>query len=499
MARHVDRFIAAMRREGGDAVVFASGEPVRMLLGGQARVLLAQTVRADQIHAIVAEFAAEMPAEGLAIDGESTLRFEALGERVTASLRRDGERLEVVLRSAGHTRSALVSPLPAEAPPTTPLRDPEPTAAVERSPVDAAGSARIDAMLRTLIELEASDLHLTAGLAPRIRRHGDMGIFPGHEQNVLSGDAIRALLFEIAPTEARQRFERSNDADFAHEIPGVSRFRVNLFRDRRGVSGVLRVIPSRIVTADELGLPSAVREFCTLAKGLVLVTGPTGSGKSTTLAAMIDLVNRTRRQHIITIEDPVEFVHTSRECLVNQRELHADTDSFASALRAALREDPDVVLVGELRDLETVAIAIETAETGHLVFATLHTNTATSSVDRMIDQFPAERQGQIRTMLAESLRGVVSQTLCKRARGGRVAALEVLVGSPAVSNLIREGKTFQLLTTMQTQRQLGNQTMNDALAELVQRGLVPADEALSKAIDRAGLRTLLDRLPARGS
>jgi twitching motility protein PilT len=278
-----------------------------------------------------------------------------------------------------------------------------------------------------------------------------------------------------------------NDSDFAYEIPGVARFRVNLFRDRFGPCIVARVIPTEIISAEKLGLSQSVKNLCSLSKGLVLVTGPTGSGKSTTLAALIDLINREREDHIITLEDPIEFVHQSKKCFINQREVGVHTQGFKRALRAALREDPDVVLVGEMRDLETVAIAIETAETGHLVFGTLHTTTAISTVDRIIDQFPGERQGQIRQMLAESLKGVIAQTLCRKVGGGRVAALEVLLTTPAVSNLIREGKTFQIPSIMQTSRKTGMILLNDALLALVQAGKIEPREAYVKAIDKHGL------------
>jgi twitching motility protein PilT len=259
------------------------------------------------------------------------------------------------------------------------------------------------------------------------------------------------------------------------------------------MGAVFRVIPSRIMTAEELNLSPHVLKLCGLTKGLVLVTGPTGSGKSTTLSAMIDHVNRTRDDHIITMEDPIEFVHPNQRCLVNQREVHTHTASFKDALRAALREDPDVLLVGEMRDLETIAIAIETAETGHLVFGTLHTTTAVSTVDRIIDQFPPERQSQVRVMLSESLKGVIAQTLCRKVSGGRAAALEVLLVNPAISNLIREGKTFQIQSMMQVGKASGMTTLNESLAELVRSGAVAPEEALAKAVDKAGLEALLKR------
>ncbi|HEY5621342.1 MAG TPA: PilT/PilU family type 4a pilus ATPase, partial [Pontiella sp.] len=270
----------------------------------------------------------------------------------------------------------------------------------------------------------------------------------------------------------------------AYNLHGKARFRVNIFYDHEGIGCVMRVIPSRVPTFDELNIPDGVRSFCFLNKGLVIVTGPTGSGKSTTLAAMVDLINRTRRQHLITIEDPVEFKHRSIGCLVNQREVHVHTKSFANALRAALREDPDIVLVGELRDLETMEIAIETAETGHLVFGTLHTNTASTTVDRIIDKFPTNRQNQIRSMLADSLKGVIAQTLCKRIGGGRIASCEILVVTPAVAANIREGKTYQIPSLMQTGRSVGMCTFGDDLLNLVKRGIITPEEAYSNAIDK---------------
>ncbi len=299
---------------------------------------------------------------------------------------------------------------------------------------------------------------------------------------------------EITPEVNREQFEAEHDTDFAYEIPGEARFRCNLFLDRKGPGGVFRLIPTKILTAEDLGLPEAVLELCFLEKGLVVVTGPTGSGKSTSLAAMVDHLNAHRPGHLITIEDPVEFVHDNKRCLVNQREIGPHTRGFKSALRAALREDPDIILVGEMRDLETVAIAIETAETGHLVFGTLHTNTAPSTVDRIIDQFPSDRQAQIRTMLSESLKAVVAQTLCKKKGGGRVAAYEILLVTHSTANLIREGKTFQIPSIMQTGRGLGMRTLNQSLLELVEKELVEPAEALAKAVDKGELRKGLARL-----
>jgi twitching motility protein PilT len=364
------------------------------------------------------------------------------------------------------------------------------------APEMAGGGARIapaiDAMFRRMCELGASDLHLSSAMPPLVRKDGEMRLL--HENApVLTADMLARLLWEIAPPQNRSEFEQRHDTDFAYEIPGLARFRANLFLDRHGIGAVFRVIPSKILTAEQLGLSPHILNLCQLKKGLVLVTGPTGSGKSTTLCAMIDYINRNRTEHIITIEDPIEFVHRNQKCLVNQREVHTHTRSFKDALRAALREDPDVILVGELRDLETIAIAIETAETGHLVFGTLHTTTAASTVDRLIDQFPSDRQAQIRVMLSESLRGVIAQTLCKKIGGGRVAALEVLIPNGGISNLIREGKTFQINSMMQVGKASGMVTLNDALADLVRRNLISAEEALVRSVDKGGLETILKR------
>ncbi len=348
----------------------------------------------------------------------------------------------------------------------------------------ALAVAEIDRYLKFLDDQGGSDLHLSANVRPMIRLHGSMLPLKG---DALDPGATERLFFEIMPEINRKEFEEISDTDFAYAIPGVARFRVNVFRDLAGIGGVLRLIPNEIVPAEKLGLPDAVLKLCALSKGLVLVTGPTGSGKSTTLAALIDHVNNNRRDHIITIEDPIEFVHQNKKCLLNQREVNSHTHSFSRALRAALREDPDVVMVGEMRDLETTHIAVETAETGHLVFGTLHTTTAPSTIDRLIDQFPADQQEQIRAMLASSLRGIVAQTLLKKKSGGRVGAFEVLIVNSAVQNNIRERKTFQIPSIMQTGAKLGMVCLNDSLLRLVIQGEVEPQEALSKAVDRNDL------------
>ena len=324
----------------------------------------------------------------------------------------------------------------------------------------------------------ASDLHLSAGLPPMIRVDGDI-----RRLNVPAMDnkEVRALIYDIMGDRQRRDYEEHLEVDFSFEVPGVARFRVNAFNHSRGAGAVFRTIPSEVLTMEALGLGEVFERLAMLPRGLVLVTGPTGSGKSTTLAAMVDYVNNHRYEHILTIEDPVEFVHTSKRCLINQREVHRDTHSFADALRSALREDPDVILVGELRDLETIRLALTAAETGHLVFGTLHTTSAAKTIDRIVDVFPGEEKSMVRSMLSESLQAVVSQTLLKRQGGGRVAAHEILIATSAVRNLIREDKVAQIYSAMQTSGGLGMQTLDASLKQLAQAGLISQDDAQSRA------------------
>ena len=344
---------------------------------------------------------------------------------------------------------------------------------------------RLDALLERVVAEGASDLHLSAGHKPHWRIDGEMKALT--DAAALGSDEVRSLLDPVMDDRHRQQFLEQGDADFAHAVPGLARFRVNMFRDHHGVSAVLRLIPSKIMSIEQLALPAVVQSFCDMPKGLVLVTGPTGSGKSTTLAAMVDSINRTQKSHVVTIEDPIEFLHQSKESLINQRELGGHTKSFARALKAALREDPDVIMVGELRDLETIALALEAANTGHLVFATLHTNSAVGAIDRVIDQFPADQQAQVRSTLADVLRGVVAQTLLRGASGGRLAVLEVLVVNFAVANLIREAKTVQIPGVMQTNKALGMSLLNDELGRLVEAKKVTMEEALAAAVDKDDL------------
>jgi twitching motility protein PilT len=368
-----------------------------------------------------------------------------------------------------------------------------PTAEPISSAAPPASGLPIDRLFVAMTQAGASDLHLCVGSPALVRKDGRIQPLDPN-MPALTDDYLRKLIEPIMPAANREEFAERNDTDFAYEVANLARFRANVFADRKGRGAVFRVIPTNILTAEKLGLSQHILNLCNLNKGLVLVTGPTGSGKSTTLCAMIDYINRTRDEHIITIEDPIEFVHQNNKCLINQREVRTHTHSFKAALRAALREDPDILLVGELRDLETVAIAIETAETGHLVFGTLHTTTAASTVDRLIDQFPSDRQAQIRIMLSESLRGVIAQTLCRKIGGGRVAALEVLIANGAVSNLIREGKTFQIPSLMQVNKAIGMVSLNDALFDLVSKKLVAPDEAYAKAVDKNGFESLLKRI-----
>ncbi len=340
--------------------------------------------------------------------------------------------------------------------------------------------AKIDAFFKLMNEQGASDLHLVAGSQPVLRVHGDMERV---KFKVLENDELKAMLYEIAPEDRVKTFEECGDIDFAYEIPGLARYRANYFMQKWGVGAVFREIPSEILTAEQLGLPPVLTKLAMLHKGMVLVTGPTGSGKSTTLAAMMDYVNKNKKSHIITVEDPVEFVHKSQSCVVNHREVGIHTKSFKAALRGALREDPDIILVGEMRDLETIELALEAASTGHLVFGTLHTQSAAKTVDRVIDVFPANQQAQIRTTLSESLKGVVAQNLFKRIdKKGRMAVLEVLVVTPATSNLIREGKTFQIPSVIQTGKKYGMQSLDDAILEALQAKKISPEDAYDKAI-----------------
>ena len=353
--------------------------------------------------------------------------------------------------------------------------------------------ARLDAFFKLMFDTGASDLHIVAGQPPILRVHGDLERV---KYDPLDDENLRAMLYEIAPEQKIKVYEETGDVDFGYEIPGVARFRANFFMQRNGCGAVFRQIPTKILTADELGLPPILKKTALLNKGLVLVTGPTGSGKSTTLAAIIDHANRSRQDHIITIEDPIEFVHQSQGCLVNHREVGTHTRSFSAALRGALREDPDIVLVGEMRDLETIRLALEAANTGHLVFGTLHTTSAAKTIDRVIEVFPAEEQAQVRNGLSTGLKVVVAQNLFKRVdKKGRCAALEILVCTAGVSNLIRENKTVQIPSAIQTGKVHGMQTLDDAILDVLNKKWIGAEEAYAKCIDKNKFRPFLKTPP----
>jgi twitching motility protein PilT len=525
----LDPFVDVLLREQGDQLYLLPDEPVTMVKDGKPRKVSKQPLTDAHIYALLAEVAPSDSADK--IDRHADTEFDYVADRglVRIHIVPETGRLTAVISPA--TRPARPSPEPEHTPtgprrvvaptpkPTKsvgpPPRPPRPSAIAAapliESPVATpepvpqgalpgefaddqyrAAEARLGVLLKTLVKSGSSDLHLRVGEPPIFRTDGEIQRQAGAP---VTADQLALLLLAIMPERNRGEWNEAGDADFAYEIAGLARFRVNAGRDRKGPVAVFRVIPAKVVTVEEMGLSKEIQQLCFLKKGLVLITGPTGSGKSTTLCALIDLINRERTDHIITIEDPIEFVHDNKRCLITQRQVHLHTESFRTALRAALREDPDIVLVGELRDLETIAIAIETAETGHLVFGTLHTTTAASTVDRIIDQFPADRQPQIRVMLSDSLRGVISQTLCKKIGGGRVAAREVLLSTPAISNLIREAKVFQIPSIIQTSRKLGMITLNDALLELVEKKLIEPDEAYVRAVEKSGV---LQTLKAKG-
>lgn len=470
----IDRYIEPLKKPGAQAITLRSGAGVELMISGASKALSSAPLAGSQIISVLSEI---LPAgfqnevEGSAKD----FSYDSPMGQVKITVITKGDNVSARIMPAGTGQAAAGGAPPADQSQTQ-----------QQKPNIAIGAPqKIDKLFNKMLDKGASDLHLKSGLRPMIRQDGDMAFL--EDTSELSHDDLWALLKPIMPQRNIAEFEETKDTDFSYQVGTRARMRSNMFMDLAGVGAVFRQIPAEILTVEQLNIPQAAVNFCDHSKGLVLVTGPTGSGKSTTLAALIDHINTKKSDHIITIEDPVEFVHPHKKCLINQREVGTTTMSFKNALRAALREDPDIVLLGELRDLETTEIAIETAETGHLVFGTLHTNTAASTVDRMIDQFPADRQSQIRAMLSESLIGVISQTLCKKIGGGRVAVLEILVVNSAVSNLIREGKTFQIPSIMQTAKNVGMQTMNDVLIDFVKQKKVAPEEAYLKAIDKKSL------------
>ena len=352
--------------------------------------------------------------------------------------------------------------------------------------------AKIDAFFKLMNEQGASDLHLVSGQPPALRLRGEIQRI---KYKLMDNDDLKAMLYEIAPEDKVKVFEETGDVDFGYEIPGLARYRANFFMQKYGCAAVFREIPSTILTADQLGLPPILPRLASLPRGLCLVTGPTGSGKSTTLAAIIDVANKTRKDHILTVEDPIEFVHVSDQCIVNHREVGNHTKSFGAALKGALREDPDIILVGEMRDLETISLAVEAASTGHLVFGTLHTSSASKTVDRVIEVFPSSEQMQIRSTLSDGIRAVICQNLFKRIPKGRCAAQEIMIATPAVRNLIREGKTYQINSAMQVGKKYGMQTLDDCIMDYLQKKLIYADEAYQKCNDKNLFRPFLKNPP----
>jgi twitching motility protein PilT len=477
------------RLQSQQEILLETGKEPMLRTDAGARVMVNQQLQTPQIVSLLLEIAPAAHKEQVTRKRQTAFEYSLNSKTYAVRFMAQGELVRSVIALVEKKEAAVMEERDDE---VEVIQEEEPSVEGASPPAPNARSGRepeVNTLLRKMFGMNASDLHLTSTHKPMIRLHGDM--MELSDQSVIPPERMKKLIAEIMPEHNTAQFEESHDTDFAHEIAGLARFRVNVFRDRFGMGAVFRQIPMEIVTAEKLGLSKEVLDLCFLSKGLVLVTGPTGSGKSTTLCALIDYINRHRKDHIITIEDPIEFVHSKKNCLINQREVHVHTESFSNALRAALREDPDIVLVGEMRDLETISIAIETAETGHLVFGTLHTSTAASTVDRIIDQFPADRQSQIRTMLASSLKGVIAQTLCKKISKGRIAAMEILFVNSAVSNLIREGKIFQIPSIMQTAKSQGMTVLNDALFKLVVDKQVAPEEAYIKAIDKMGFTNLL--------
>jgi twitching motility protein PilT len=515
----IDALLTAMLTNRADSVRLADGHVAQLMIDGSARPLTRQPLAEGQLVALLREMAPASLAPQLTAgaplefvysnqqgtfitrltteDGATSATVRVLSDAEIGKLpepvlpdRLNGGSVTMPQSIIPDRLNGATHPVPAQARERlAPEVFAPPSELVEADSATARARDEIGVLLKTLVDQSASDLHLRVGEPPILRIHGELKRMEGVEP--VTNASLEAMLASIMPERNIAEFSEVGDTDFAYEMPGVARFRANGFRDHHGAGGVFRVIPATVATVEGLGISQEVQNLCFLTKGLVLVTGPTGSGKSTTLGGLIDLINRSRDDHVITIEDPIEFVHINKRCVITQRQVGTHTASFKSALRAALREDPDIVLVGELRDLETVSIALETAETGHLVFGTLHTTTAVGTIDRIIDQFPPDRQAQIRVMLADTLKGVISQTLCKKIGGGRVAAREILLSLPSVANLIREGKAYQLQSVMQTSRKLGMVLLGDVLIELVENGIVEPKEAYMKCTDKAAFMAAL--------
>lgn len=498
----IDRFVSLMFEKQGTALILESDKPVMLEIQGSRRPATKDAVPAGKLLALIKEIMPQGMQEQLdAGDGRLVFGHEANGHRVDVETLRSGPGVTMTLTPAKPRRSTAAMSMPAEALlMNVPAAPPAPAVSAPRTSqvsVDTMAKAeeRLQGLLRYLVESQSSDLHLRVGLPPTYRTNGEL---EPHGGTPLARDDIESMILSIMPDRNKAEYAETNDTDYAYEILDLARFRVNALRDRMGPAAVFRVIPTKIVTVEELGLSPEVQKLCYLTKGLVVVTGPTGSGKSTTLAAMVDLINRTRTDHIITIEDPIEFVHPNKKCVVTQRQVGSHTQSFKRALRAALREDPDIVLIGEMRDLETIQNAITVAETGHLVFATLHTNNAVQTIDRIIDVFPPHHQPQVRTQLSFILEAVISQALMPRVGGGRVLGLEIMIPTHAIRNLIRENKTHQMYAQMQMgQEGTGMLTMNQSLARLVKENAITFEEGLRRAIDQEEFLQLTGRTHPR--
>jgi twitching motility protein PilT len=475
----LDRIIKILHRRRGQSLTLVSGKPIGLTVGEGTRAVSSEPLSVSQVLGLLREIAPAELRDQVAAGGELRFSYTAPSGDVEVEVQAVNGNLTAAVRPSVTAKSEGAAKQPSA---------PQPERATPVSHDVTEARSEMDRLLALLVKSGGSDLHLRIGEPPVLRQEGHLVRL---DEPSLKREQLQAMLESIMPDRDRAKFADTGDTDFAYELENVSRFRCNAALDRRGPMGVFRVIPNQTPTCEELDISKPVQNLCYLNKGLVLVTGPTGCGKSTTLAALVDLMNEERNDHILTIEDPIEFVHESKNCLVTHRQVGMHTHSFRVGLRAALREDPDIILVGELRDLETVETAIETAETGHLVFGTLHTTTAPSTIDRIIDQFPADRQAQIRVMLSESLRGVIAQILCRKVDGGRVAAREILLSTPAVSNLVREGKTFQIPSIIQTNRKIGMTTLNDSLVDLVERKVIEPKEAYMKSVDKGGIESVL--------
>jgi twitching motility protein PilT len=485
----LDKILPRLESGAASQILLETDAPIRCLTPSGLQQVSAQILSQTQVLALVSELAT--PEDRPAIIAANGIKFiyRFNDKQWLVQQENDPSTTRIRIRRWVDREA---SGTPGDGSPTASIRKRADDAPFRPFATAAEAKEALEKLLRIQVSRGAADLHLRVGEPPIFRLGGDLLRLEG--EGPLTDDMVSSMMRSVMPDKNKAEFEGHWDTDFAHEIEGVSRFRVNVLRDRHGTASVIRTIASTTVTVEQMGITAEVQALCHLTKGLVLVTGPTGSGKSTTLCSLVDLVNRTRSDHIITIEDPIEFVHQSKKCLITQRQVGVHTQSFKSALRAALREDPDIILVGELRDLETIAIALETAETGHLVFGTLHTSTAASTINRIVDQFPADRQDQIRIMLAESLKGVISQTLCKKIGGGRVAAREILLVNKAVSALIREGKTVQIPNIIQTQKKLGMETLNDALLNLVKSKTIEPEEAYVKSVEKKEMSSKLRAL-----